>query len=200
MGDHPKNIIFLTADAFGVLPPISKLNPEQAMYHFLSGYTAKVAGTEKGITEPRATFSTCFGAPFMVHYPTVYANMLGKLISEHNVCCWLVNTGWSGGTYGVGSRMKIAYTRAMVHAALHGDLENVSYVTDEIFGLQIPQTCPNVPQGVLMPRETWADSEAYDETAMHLANMFIENFRQFEKFVPPNILEVSPKLLIEPVG
>ena len=200
MGDHPKNIIFLTTDAFGVLPPISKLNPEQAMYHFLSGYTAKVAGTEKGITEPKATFSTCFGAPFMVHYPTVYANMLGELISKHNVCCWLVNTGWSGGSYGVGSRMKIAYTRAMVNAAIHGDLENVSFVVDETFGLQVPQTCPNVPQHVLMPRETWIDPDAYDDAAMHLAHMFIENFSQFEKFVPANITAAGPKLFIEPVG
>jgi phosphoenolpyruvate carboxykinase (ATP) len=200
MGDHPQNIIFLTADAFGVLPPISKLSAEQAMYHFLSGYTAKVAGTEKGITEPRATFSACFGAPFMVHYPTVYADMLGELISKHNVRCWLVNTGWSGGSYGVGNRMKISYTRAMVHAAIHGDLEGVNYIADPVFGLQVPQTCPDVLQHVLMPRATWADPQAYDETALRLAAMFIENFYQFEKYVSPNILQAGPKIISEPVG
>ncbi|MBI9049045.1 MAG: phosphoenolpyruvate carboxykinase (ATP) [Anaerolineaceae bacterium] len=192
-GDHPKNIIFLTADAFGILPPISKLTPQQAMYHFLSGYTAKVAGTEKGITEPIATFSTCFGAPFMVHQPTVYANMLGDLIKKHKVNCWLVNTGWSGGAYGVGSRMKIAYTRTMVHTAILGELDSVSYTKDVVFGVFVPDTCENVPCEVLHPRQTWDDKKAYDETAARLADMFKKNFEQFRGGVPSEILAAGPK-------
>jgi phosphoenolpyruvate carboxykinase (ATP) len=193
VGDNPKNIIFLTADAFGVLPPISKLTPAQAMYHFLSGYTAKVAGTEKGITEPVATFSTCFGAPFMVHQPTVYAKMLGEKIAKHEVKCWLVNTGWSGGPYGIGKRMKISFTRAMVQAALNGDLDTVSYTQDTIFGVMVPNTCPNVPADVLTPRNTWADKAAYDETAKKLAGMFQKNFGQFTEGATDEIIAAGPK-------
>ena len=192
-GGHPDSIIFLTADAFGVLPPIARLNPEQTMYHFISGYTAKVAGTERGITEPQATFSACFGAPFMAQHPSVYAELLGKKIAEHNSTCWLINTGWTGGPYGVGSRMKIAHTRAMVNAALDGELANVEYVEDPIFGIQIPTQCPNVPSEVLVPRNTWSDSEAYDAQAEKLAAMFIENFRQFEDQVSGDIKAATPK-------
>jgi phosphoenolpyruvate carboxykinase (ATP) len=182
-GGHPQNIVMLTADAFGVLPPISRLSAEQAMYHFLSGYTAKVAGTEKGVTEPSATFSTCFGAPFMSLHPTVYAQLLGQKIAQHNVRVWLVNTGWIGGAYGTGHRIQIAYTRAMIQAALGGLLDNVEYRTHPIFGLQMPVTCPNVPDEVLDPRRLWADPAAYDAAALRLANMFEENFRKYADFV-----------------
>jgi phosphoenolpyruvate carboxykinase (ATP) len=178
-GGHPKNIVFLTADAFGVMPPISKLTPEQAMFHFLSGYTAKVAGTEAGVKEPSATFSTCFGAPFMVHHPSVYANLLRDKIKKHGSQVWLVNTGWSGGPYGVGERMKIYHTRAMLKAAINGDLEGVEFVKDGFFGLSIPTSCPGVPTEVLNPRNTWADKAAYDKQAAHLVNLFEENFKQF---------------------
>ena len=191
-GGHPKDVIFLTADAFGVLPPISKLTPEQAMYHFVSGYTAKVAGTERGVTEPQATFSACFGAPFMAQLPSVYAELLGKKIAEHNSSVWLVNTGWTGGPYGVGSRMKIAYTRAMVNAALNGELDNVEYVTDPIFGVQVPTSCPNVPSEVLTPKNTWSDGDAYDAQARKLAGMFAENFKQFEADVSEAIKAAGP--------
>ncbi|MBV9402715.1 MAG: phosphoenolpyruvate carboxykinase (ATP) [Candidatus Eremiobacteraeota bacterium] len=177
---HPRTIIMLTADAFGVLPPIAKLTRDQAMYHFLSGYTAKVAGTERGVTEPQATFSTCFGAPFMVHHPTVYARLLGERIDRHGVDCWLVNTGWSGGSYGVGKRMSIAHTRAMVNAALEGKLSDVSFETEPFFGLQIPATVPDVPNDVLNPRNSWGDKAAYDATAKRLARLFADNFKQFE--------------------
>lgn len=180
MGGHPKNIIMLTADAFGVLPPISKLTPEQAMYHFISGYTAKVAGTEKGLSnEPQATFSTCFGAPFMVHHPNVYAELLRDRMAEHGANCWLVNTGWTGGPYGEGTRMKIAYTRAMVRAALNGSLAEVATEADPLFGLRVPVSCPDVPSEVLQPRNTWRDKQAYDEKAQHLAGLFRKNFEQF---------------------
>jgi phosphoenolpyruvate carboxykinase (ATP) len=165
VGKHPRNVMFLTADAFGVLPPISKLTHEQAMYHFLSGYTAKLAGTERGVTEPQATFSTCFGAPFLPLHPTVYARMLGEKLAQHKAQVWLVNTGWSGGPYGVGQRMKIAYTRAMVHAALNGELDEVPTVLDPIFGLPVPIACPAVPDEDLSPRNTWADKDAYDQKA-----------------------------------
>src|SRR5262245_30996200 len=177
---HPRNIVMLTADAFGVLPPIARLTPAGAMYHFLSGYTAKVAGTEKGVTEPKATFSTCFGAPFMVLHPTVYAKFLGDKIARHDVRVWLVNTGWTGGPYGVGSRMKIAYTRAMIRAALSGALDDATYETDPMFNLSVPTACPGVPAEVLNPRNTWKDPSAYDEQARRLANMFAENFKAFE--------------------
>lgn len=182
VGGHPQNIIMLTADAFGVLPPVSRLTAEQAMYHFLSGYTAKVAGTEKGVTEPTATFSTCFGAPFMSLQPTVYAELLGKKIAEGNVRVWLVNTGWVGGAYGVGSRIKIAYTRAMVRAALSGELDDVEYQTHPIFGLQMPLTCPNVPDEVLDPRRMWANAFEYEAKALKLGQMFAENFQKYEAY------------------
>jgi len=176
---HPKTIIFLTADAFGVLPPISKLTKEQAMYHFLSGFTSKLAGTERGITSPQATFSTCFGSPFLPLPATVYAEMLGKKIDEHNSQVFLVNTGWTGGEYGVGSRMKLSYTRAMVRAALEGKLDDVETDKGSVFGLEIPKQVPGVPSDVLNPRDAWADKEAYDKKAKELADQFRENFNKF---------------------
>ncbi|MHB2154116.1 phosphoenolpyruvate carboxykinase [Calditrichota bacterium GD2] len=193
-GGHPKNIVFLTADAFGVLPPISKLTPEQAMYHFLSGYTAKVAGTERGITEPQATFSTCFGAPFMPQHPSVYAKLLGEKIQKHNVNCWLVNTGWTGGPYGVGKRMEIKYTRAMLNAALQGKLDNVQYVQDPIFKVAVPTECPGVPSEVLIPKNTWKDKEAYDKQARDLARRFKENFEQYKDYVSEEVLKSAPEV------
>ena len=177
---HPSTIVMLTADAFGVLPPISRLSKEQAMYHFLSGYTAKVAGTERGVTEPTATFSTCFGAPFMVHHPTVYANLLGERIAKHEVECWLVNTGWTGGAYGVGKRMAIGHTRAMIDAALAGQLRDVEYHREPFFGLMIPASVPGVPAEVLNPRNAWSDGAAYDAQAKRLTALFAENFKRFE--------------------
>ncbi len=194
VGGHPKNIIFLTADAFGVLPPISKLTKEQAMYHFISGYTAKVAGTERGVTEPEPNFSTCFGAPFMVHHPNVYADLLGKKIEKHSVRCWLVNTGWTGGPYGVGKRMHLPYTRAMVDAALAGELDNVKTVTDPIFGVEIPQQVPGVPDEVLNPRNTWSDKSAYDKQAADLARRFKENFKKYEEGTSEAIKNAGPKV------
>lgn len=194
LGGHPTNIIMLTADAFGVLPPIAKLTPAQAMYHFLSGYTAKVGGTEKGVTEPQATFSTCFGAPFMALSPNVYANLLGEKIAKHKVNVWLVNTGWSGGSYGVGQRMKIAYTRALVHAALDGALNNVPMVPDPNFGFGVPTACPDVPADVLNPRNTWADKAAYDTQARKLAAMFIENFKEFASQVSDQVRAAGPSM------
>jgi len=181
---HPKTIVFLTADAFGVLPPISKLTKEQAMYHFLSGYTSKLAGTERGITSPQATFSTCFGSPFLPLPATRYAEMLGKKIDEHNVQVFLVNTGWTGGEYGVGSRMKLQYTRAMVQAAVEGKLTNVQTVKDPIFGLEIPVQVPGVPSEVLLPKNTWADKDAYEVKAKELAAKFRENFKKFTNVTP----------------
>ena len=192
-GGHPKNVVFLTADAFGVLPPISKLTPEQAMYHFVSGYTAKVAGTERGITEPKATFSACFGAPFLPRHPGEYAKMLGERLREHGSNVWLVNTGWSGGGYGVGSRMKLAYTRAMVSAALSGELDGVATEADPVFGLNIPTEVSGVPTEVLNPRGTWADGAEYDAAAQKLASMFKDNFGQFEALVPDGVKEAGPK-------
>jgi phosphoenolpyruvate carboxykinase (ATP) len=186
-GGHAKTIIMLTADAFGVLPPIAKLTKEQAMYHFLSGYTAKVAGTERGVTEPQATFSTCFGAPFMVQHPTVYSRLLGRRIDEHGVQCWLVNTGWSGGPYGVGKRMAIGYTRAMVNAAIDGALANVEFETEPFFGLSIPLHVPDVPSEVLNPRNMWLDGAAYDAQAKKLAGLFAKNFEKFEKHAAPGV-------------
>ncbi len=193
MAGHPKNIIMLTCDAFGVMPPVSKLTPAQAMYHFLSGYTAKVAGTERGVTEPQTTFSTCFGAPFMPMAPAVYANLLGKKIAEHNVTSWLVNTGWSGGSYGAGSRMKIAYTRAMVRAALSGSLSGVPTEQDTVFGLHSPKSCPDVPADVLNPRNTWKDKSAYDARARELAEKFKKNFEQFASGATPEVRNAGPK-------
>ncbi len=192
MGGHPTNIIMLTADAFGIMPPIARLSPEQAMYHFLSGYTAKVAGTERGVTEPSATFSTCFGAPFMALSPIVYARLLGERIQQHQSDVWLVNTGWTGGPYGEGERMKIAYTRAMITAALSGQLADVATRTESVFGLEVPVSCPNVPPEVLEPRGTWTQPERYDEQAARLAGMFRENFRQFESEVGPEIIAAGP--------
>lgn len=179
VGGHPENIVFLTADAFGVLPPISRLTPEQTMFYFLNGYTAKVAGTEAGVTEPQATFSACFGAPFLPLPPKVYAEQLKAKIEKHGARVWLVNTGWTGGSYGVGSRMKLSYTRAMLTAALSGQLDNVAYEVDPIFGLEIPTTCPGVPTEVLKPRETWVDKAAYDAKASELKGMFDANFTKF---------------------
>jgi phosphoenolpyruvate carboxykinase (ATP) len=194
LGSHPKNIIFLTADAFGILPPISKLTPEQAMYHFISGYTAKVAGTERGVTEPEATFSACFGAPFLAHHPSRYAELLGENIAKYDVSCWLVNTGWTAGPYGIGHRMKIAYTRAMVDVALNGELDDVEYVPDPVFGVQVPLKCPGVPDEVLRPRNTWEDQAAYDQQAAKLANMFVENFKQFEDQASLEIISAGPTI------
>lgn len=191
-GPIPKNIFFLTADAFGVLPPISKLDKGQAMYHFISGYTAKVAGTEAGITEPVTAFSACFGAPFLPLHPTKYAEMLGNKMTENNVNVWLINTGWTGGPYGVGERMSLKYTRAMITAALEGQLNNVSYTKHEVFGLMMPDTCPNVPDEVLHPRNTWTDKAAYDEKANNLANQFIHNFEKFADNANEEILAAAP--------
>jgi phosphoenolpyruvate carboxykinase (ATP) len=191
-GGHPKNIVMLTADAFGVLPPISRLTAEAAMFHFLSGYTAKVAGTEKGVTEPKATFSTGFGAPFLPLAPSRYAAMLGEKIARHGARVWLVNTGWTGGPYGVGSRMKIGYTRAMIHAALSGALDGVAYQKDGIFNLAVPVSCPGVPSEVLNPQTTWTDRGAYDAQARKLAGMFRDNFKTFESSVGAEVLASGP--------
>jgi len=188
---HPHTIVMLTADAFGVLPPISRLSVPQAMYHFLSGYTAKTAGTEQGVSGTVATFSTCFGAPFMVHHPTVYAKLLGERIAKHDVTCWLVNTGWIGGPPGVGRRMKLAYTRAMVNAAIEGRLAGADFVAERFFGLSIPSGVPDVPSDVLDPRGAWADTSAYDEAARKLAALFFENFKRFAEHASPEILAVQ---------
>ncbi len=193
VGKEPKNIFFLTADAFGVLPPISKLSPGQAGYHFISGYTAKVAGTEAGITDPVATFSACFGAAFLPLHPAKYAEMLGDKMRASNVNVWLVNTGWSGGPFGIGSRMSLKNTRAMITAALNGELDNVEYTTHPVFGLEMPVTCPNVPDEVLNPRNTWSDVNAYDEKANHLAGLFNENFKHFEAGANEEIKAAAPK-------
>lgn len=194
IGTHPKNIVMLTCDAFGVMPPISKLTKDQAMYHFLSGYTAKVAGTEKGVgNEPQVTFSTCFGAPFMPLHPTVYATMLGEKMDKHNVNVWLVNTGWSGGPFGIGSRIKIAYTRAMVNSALEGKLQNINTEEDKFFGLNYPVSCPDVPSEILNPRNTWKNPIEYDQKAIELVNRFKKNFEQYHQFVSDKILNSGIK-------
>jgi phosphoenolpyruvate carboxykinase (ATP) len=193
MAGHPSTIIFLTADAFGVLPPISRLTRDQAMYHFISGYTAKLAGTEVGVKEPTATFSTCFGAPFMPRHPSVYAEMLGERMDRFNVPVWLINTGWTGGPYGTGERMNITWTRQMVRAALSGALNDVPTRTDPNFGFEVPVSCPDVPTEVLWARDTWADKDAYDAAARKLANMFVENFGQFEGRVSDAIRGAGPK-------
>jgi phosphoenolpyruvate carboxykinase (ATP) len=192
IGNLPKNIFFLTADAYGILPPVSKLSPEQAMYQFISGYTAKVAGTEAGCTEPKATFSACFGAPFLPLHPGFYAEMLGKKLREGNVNVWMINTGWSGGPYGVGSRMKLPYTRAMITAALEGKLDNVQFEAHPVFGMVIPATCPGVPSEVLNPRNTWADKAAYDEKARDLAQQFRKNFEKYASGVSQEVLAAAP--------
>ncbi len=193
MGGHPQNVVMLTADAFGVLPPIARLSPDAAMYHFLSGYTAKVAGTEKGITEPKATFSTCFASPFIPLAPGRYAQMLGERIAQHRTRVWLVNTGWTGGPYGTGTRMKIDYTRAMIRAALSGTLDGVVYENEPVFNLEIPKSCPGVPPGVLQPRTTWCDPEEYDRQALRLARMFVDNFKTFEGGVTPEVKAAGPR-------
>ena len=192
-GGIPKVVIFLTADAFGVLPPISKLSQDAAMYHFVTGFTSKLAGTERGITEPQPTFSTLFGEPFMPLDASVYANMLGERIEKYGTKVYLVNTGWTGGPYGVGSRMKLSYTRAMVTAALNGELEKAEYKHDDVFNVEIPQSCPNVPAEILNPRNTWTDKDAYDAQAKKLAGMFAENFAKKYPNMPKNIAEAGPK-------
>ncbi|MCJ8325416.1 MAG: phosphoenolpyruvate carboxykinase [Rhizobiales bacterium] len=192
-GEQPKNIIMLTADAFGILPPLAKLTPEQAIYHFLSGYTAKVAGTEEGVTEPQATFSTCFGAPFMSRHPIEYGNLLQKLIKQHDVNIWLVNTGWTGGKYGIGSRMPIKATRALLEAALSGSLDKVAMRIDENFGLQVPISVANVDTKLLNPRDTWADESAYDQQAEALAIMFRNNFVKYQDRVSVAVMDAAPK-------
>lgn len=192
-GGHPKNIFFLTCDAFGVLPPISKLNPGQAMYHFISGYTAKVAGTEEGIVEPQVAFSACFGAPFLPLHPTQYAEMLGSRMEKHQVNIWLVNTGWSGGPYGTGSRIKLRYTRAMINAALEGRLNGSDFEKHEIFGLRMPRSCPNVPSEILNPENTWSDKKDYQDKAKKLARFFVDNFKKFADEASEEILAAAPK-------
>ena len=190
---QPKNLVMLTADAFGVMPPIAKLTPAQAMYHFLSGYTAKVAGTEKGVTEPTATFSTCFGGPFMPRHPSEYGNLLRDLIGKYDVDCWLVSTGWTGGPYGQGNRMPIKATRALLNAALDGSLNKATFRKDETFGFQVPTALPGVDAKILDPRSTWADPVAYDRQAAKLADMFVANFAKFETYVDESVRASAPK-------
>ncbi|HJU77332.1 MAG TPA: phosphoenolpyruvate carboxykinase [Sphingomicrobium sp.] len=193
MGPVPKNVVMLTADAFGVLPPIARLTPDQAMYHFLSGYTAKVAGTEIGVTEPEATFSTCFGAPFMPRHPSVYGNLLKKRIAEGSVDCWLVNTGWTGGKYGVGKRMPIKETRALLNAALDGSLKNAEFRKDPNFGFEVPVAVPGVDSSILDPRNTWADPADYDRTAAKLVDLFVQNFAEFAPHVDEGVRQSGPR-------
>jgi phosphoenolpyruvate carboxykinase (ATP) len=193
IGGLPKNIFFLTCDAFGVLPPISRLTPGQAMYQFISGYTAKVAGTEAGVTEPKPTFSACFGAPFLPLHPGIYAHMLGEKMQKHQVNVWMINTGWTCGPYGVGNRMKLKYTRAMITAALDGKLANAEFENHPIFGMAMPASCPDVPGEVLNPRNTWQDKNAYDEKAKYLAGLFTKNFEKYASGVSEEILKAAPK-------
>ena len=194
LGRNPKNIFFLTCDAYGVLPPISKLTPGQAAFHFISGYTAKVAGTEAGITEPQVAFSACFGAPFMPLHPTKYADMLSQKMQDAGVNVWLVNTGWSAGPYGVGSRMKLSYTRAMITEAINGGLDNVSFTEHEVFGLMMPDSCANVPDEILHPKNTWSDKAAYDKTANELAKKFNNNFKKFSEYANEEIMAGAPRM------
>jgi phosphoenolpyruvate carboxykinase (ATP) len=196
VGSSPKNIFFLTADAFGVLPPISRLTKEQAMYHFMSGYTAKVAGTEMGVTEPSTTFSACFGKAFLPLHPAKYAKLLGEKLDGTDIKVWLINTGWSGGSYGTGSRMKLSYTRAMITAAMNGKLDNVEFENLPIFDLAIPTSCEGVPSEILNPKETWADKSAYDETANNLAGQFVKNFSQYAAETSADILAAAPKVMV----
>lgn len=196
-GKTPTNIFFLTCDAFGVLPPISKLSVGQAMYHFISGYTAKVAGTEDGITEPQTTFSACFGKPFLALHPTQYADLLGKKLKENNIKVWLINTGWSGGPYGKGERIKLEFTRSMISAVLENKFENVNFLRDEVFGLQMPVECEGVPPEILNPKNTWDDKSAYVENALHLSKQFVQNFKSFEDFANEEILNGGPIAQIE---
>ncbi len=193
-GGHPKNIIFLTCDAQGVLPPISRLSPEQAMYHFISGYTSKVGGTEVGLgVEPQITFSACFGAPFMVHHPMFYADLLRRKVERYGVTCWLLNTGWTGGAYGVGKRISIKYTRALLNAALNGDLDDVEYYQDPIFGFEVPKSCPNVPEDVLYPAQAWSSEKDYMSKYRSLAARFVDNFKKYAPECPPEVREAGPK-------
>jgi phosphoenolpyruvate carboxykinase (ATP) len=194
LGPPPSTIIFLTADAFGVLPPISRLTPDQAMYHFLSGYTAKVAGTEIGVTEPEATFSTCFGAAFMPRRPTVYGNLLKERIARGGADCWLVNTGWTGGKYGVGNRMPIKATRALLNAALDGSLNDAEFRKDPNFGFEVPVAVPGVDPAILDPRSTWADKDDYDRTAAKLVDLFVDNFAQFADHVEDGVKRAGPRV------
>ncbi len=196
MAENPKNIFFLTADAYGTLPPISKLTPGQAAYHFISGYTAKVAGTEEGVNEPKAVFSACFGAPFMPLHPTYYANMLASKMEAAGVNVWLVNTGWTGGPYGTGERMSLKHTRRMITAAMQGELDAVNYTQHEVFGLYMPTSCPEVPSDILDPKNTWSNPEEYDDYANELALKFSNNFKQFESEATNEILEAAPRVLI----
>jgi phosphoenolpyruvate carboxykinase (ATP) len=192
-GGNPKNVVFLTCDAFGVLPPISRLTPAQAQYHFISGYTAKVAGTERGVKEPSATFSACFGAPFMPRHPAVYAKLLAEKLKKNNATCWLLNTGWAGGPYGVGERMAIKHTRAMLNAALDGELNGVTFKQHPVFGFEYATECPGVPEGVMDPREAWEDKAAYDEKAHHLGELFRKNFEQFASETSDEVKNAGPK-------
>jgi len=196
MAPTPKTIVMLTADAFGVLPPIARLTPQQAMYHFLSGYTAKVAGTERGVTEPQATFSTCFGAPFIPRHPSVYGNLLRDLIARHHVSCFLVNTGWTGGAYGTGHRMPIKVTRTLLNAALAGKLDTVEMRTDANFGFAVPVAVEGVDSRILNPRDTWADHVAYDAQARKLVGMFVANFAKFEAHVGADVKAASPRMAV----
>lgn len=193
VGGHPNHIIFLTCDAFGILPPVCKLTPEQAMYHFISGYTAKVAGTEMGVTEPEATFSACFGAAFMVWHPGKYAKLLAENMKQYNASAWLINTGWTGGSYGVGKRISLKHTRAIIDAIHDGSLEKSEYIKNEIFGFEIPTSCPNVPAELLIPKNTWNDPQAYDQKEQDLANLFKENFKQFETGLSLEVINAGPK-------
>jgi phosphoenolpyruvate carboxykinase (ATP) len=191
---HPSNVILLTCDAFGVLPPVSKLTPGQAMYHFISGYTAKVAGTEVGVTEPEATFSPCFGGPFLVWHPAKYAELLADKMREHKANAWLVNTGWSGGAYGTGARMSLKYTRAIIDAVHDGSLAKSATETDPVFGLDVPTECANVPAEILIPKNTWSDKDAFDTTANKLASLFSNNFKKYESDASEAIKSAGPKV------
>ncbi len=194
IGSLPKNIFFLTCDAFGVLPPISKLTPGQAMYQFISGYTAKVAGTEAGVTEPKPTFSACFGAPFMPLHPGKYAHLLGDKMQENKVNVWMINTGWTGGPHGIGNRIKLIYTRALITAALRGELAKVEFENHPVFGMAVPRQCANVPAELLNPRNTWIDKNAYDEKAKYLGGLFIRNFEKYASGVNEQVLAAAPKI------
>jgi phosphoenolpyruvate carboxykinase (ATP) len=194
VGGHPTNVIFLTCDAFGVLPPVAKLSPAQAMYHFMSGYTAKVAGTEMGVTEPKATFSPCFGGPFMVWHPAKYAELLAGKLLKHKADCWLVNTGWSGGAYGTGSRMKLSVTRAIVDAIHSGELAKAPATRDPMFGFEVPQSCPGVSADLLQPKNTWKSAAAYDEAAKKLAHLFVNNFKKYEGGASAEVKAAGPKI------
>jgi phosphoenolpyruvate carboxykinase (ATP) len=192
---HPKNIVLLTCDASGVMPPIAKLSPDQALYHFISGYTAKVGGTEIGLgEEPEITFSACFGGPFMVHHPAFYADLLKRKIIRHNANCWLLNTGWVGGPYGVGKRISISYTRALLNAALNGELLNVDYKVDPVFGFEVPLSCPQVPDNVLDPCSSWSSEEAYMKRYRSLASRFIDNFKRYAQETAPEVRASGPKI------